>query len=116
MVVDNLRGARGVVRLCLSASPTHFPKCGAGSRGADIAIRPGEVRHVFTGVRPGVYAIAAFHDANRDGKMDTLMGIPREGFAFSRNPDLRPRPPRFGEASFASGGGAVQHLRMRYLL
>lgn len=114
--VSNVRGQRGVVRLCLTASRDQFPDCGKGSRGADVPVAAGGVRHVFTGVRPGVYAIAAFHDINGDGKMDTVLGIPREGFAFSRNPGLRPRAPRFGEASFDSGDGAVQQLRMRYLL
>lgn len=104
------------MRLCLTSRSDDFPQCGPGSRGVDVSAKDEKVRHVFTGVRPGVYAIAAFHDANHDGKLDTLLGVPREGFAFSRNPELRPRAPRFIEASFVSGDQSVQHLRMRYLL
>ena len=50
-------------------------------------------------------------------RLDTLLGIPREGFAFSRNPPIRFGAPRYDEASFRVGDSAsVQTLRLRYLL
>lgn len=49
----------------------------------------------------GRYALAIFHDINNNQKLDTnLLGIPTEPYAFSRNPDLKWRGPRFEEAAF----------------
>jgi uncharacterized protein (DUF2141 family) len=74
------------------------------------------IRYVFHGVQPGTFAIGAFHDANGNGKLDTMMGIPKEGFAFSRNPAIKPRAPHFNEASFHSHGPPLPPLKMKYLL
>ena len=45
-----------------------------------------------------MHCLPAFHDRNNNGRLDKSMGIPREGFAFSRNPPLRMRPATFDEA------------------
>lgn len=45
----------------------------------------------------GDYAIAIILDENRNGRLDTRLGIPRERFGFSKNPQLRMGPPRFSE-------------------
>ena len=71
----------------------------------------------FEGLAPGDYAAAIIHDENGNAKLDTLMGIPREGFGFSRNPAIGFGPPNFDAARFAVGGHATaQQVRMRYLL
>ena len=38
------------------------------------------------GVAPGEYSLLVIHDENRNGKLDKALGMPREGFGFSRNP------------------------------
>ena len=49
------------------------------SRSAD----PNGVRVVFTGLSPGDYAVAAFHDADGDGELDqNILRIPTEGYGF----------------------------------
>ena len=54
---------------------------------------------VFHGVRPGRYAVAAFHDANDNGKLDKyIYGAPRESWGMSGNVRPRLRAPRFDEA------------------
>jgi uncharacterized protein (DUF2141 family) len=46
-----------------------------------------------------------------------MMGIPREGFGFSRNPAIGFGPPRFSAARFTLGSDAQkQQVRIRYLL
>lgn len=43
---------------------------------------------------PGYYAVALFHDANNNHHFDTTwLGLPDEGYGFSRNPTLRFGPP-----------------------
>jgi uncharacterized protein (DUF2141 family) len=47
--------------------------------------------------RPGVYAIAAYHDENGNQKLDRgLTGLPTEGFGFSNNPSTFFGIPAFG--------------------
>lgn len=115
--ITGLRDARGFVRLCLTRNAEAFPHCkGPGSAHATIAASLAPVHYRFHSVAPGTYAIVAFHDTNGNGKFDTMMGIPREGFAFSRNPVIRTRAPRFNETSFPSNGRPPAPLKMRYLI
>lgn len=115
--IVGLRDARGVVRLCLTRDSKSFPDCKAGSAvHATIKAGKGPLRYTFVAVPVGTYAIAAFHDANGDGKLNTMLGIPKEGFAFSRNPAMRARAPRFNEASFESNGRSLDPLKIKYLL
>ncbi len=54
---------------------------------------------VFHGVPAGRYAVAAFHDANGNGKLDKyIFGAPRESWGMSGNARPRMRAPRFDEA------------------
>lgn len=52
-------------------------------------------------VPPGVWAAQAFHDENRNGKIDrNLLGIPTEGLGFSNDAPFRFGPPKFADAAF----------------
>ena len=55
---------------------------------------------VFRDLAPGRYAIAAYHDANGNGKLDkNLFGAPRESWGSSGTVRPRMRAPRFDEAA-----------------
>ena len=115
--LERLRNQRGVLHLCLTRNPAHFPDCGKDPQAIkrSIATAPGPIR--FTGMAAGSYALAVMHDENRNGKLDTLMGIPREGFGFSQNPVVRFGPPRFDKVRLNIGAGITHHkVRMQYLL
>jgi len=65
----------------------------------------------------GDYAISLFHDENANGKLDTVMMIPKEGFGFSRDARVVFGPPRFAAAAFRVGSAPLsQHIRLRYFL
>lgn len=50
---------------------------------------------VFDGVKPGRYAVVAYHDANDNKRLDLLLGMfPREGWGLSNNPKVV-GPPAF---------------------
>ncbi|HEV7353129.1 MAG TPA: DUF2141 domain-containing protein [Brevundimonas sp.] len=70
---------------------------------------------VFADLPPGRYAIAAYHDADDDGRLTTwAMGLPREAYGFSNNARGRFGPPSFESAAFTLGaGGARQTLTLR---
>jgi uncharacterized protein (DUF2141 family) len=116
--VQNLRNTRGVVRLCLTRNPAHFPNCDRDPAAVSRSVPAGAAGSIrFQGLAPGTYALGVIHDENGNGRLDTFMAIPREGFGFSRNPRLRMGPPRYDEVRFTvSSGRATSIVRMTYLL
>ncbi|QIK95170.1 DUF2141 domain-containing protein [Sphingomonas sp. HDW15A] len=104
------------MHICLTGRADAFPVCAPGSQKASIPARKGAIRYEFSNIPDGDYAVAAFHDANGNGILDKMVGMPREGFAFSQNPPLRPRAPTFKECSFTLKGHGALHLKMRYIL
>jgi uncharacterized protein (DUF2141 family) len=115
--VAGMRSARGLIRICLTVYPKNFPGC-VDDRHAITRSVPA-AQHVirFDGLPPGNYAAALIHDENSNAKLDTMIGIPREGFGFSRNPPIGFGPPRFAAAEFALGSVAeTQQVTMRYIL
>jgi uncharacterized protein (DUF2141 family) len=115
--ITGLRSAKGVIQLCLTADAGAFPDCKSGGGGIKRTLSAAAPRIRFEGLAPGEYAVAVIHDANSNAKLDTMLGIPKEGFGFSRNPAIGFGPPRFTAAQFAVGAGSeTQQVRMRYLL
>ena len=116
VALDQLRSAKGLVRLCLTADPDNFPNC-TDDRNALTRSLPASTHRVrFASLSPGSYAVAVIHDENGNAKLDTFAGIHKEGFGFSRNPPVRFGAPRFAAARFTLDGGAqVQQVRMRYI-
>lgn len=47
----------------------------------------------FEDLKPGKYAVMVMHDENDNGKLDSnILGIPKEGYGFSNNPNVMRRP------------------------
>lgn len=65
---------------------------------------------------PGVYAIAVYHDADANRKLNrTGLGLPSEGFGFSNNPSTLAGIPAFRSVRLEVGKpGLTTHIRMRY--
>lgn len=115
--VVGLRSTKGLLQLCLTSDPHSFPDCRKGGNGVRRSVPATNSRIRLDGLPVGTYAAAIIHDANGNAKLDTTLGIPREGFGFSRNPTIGFGPPRFDAARFALGTDAqVQQVRMRYIL
>lgn len=115
--VQHQRNAKGVLHICLSAERRYFPDC-SHDPGAIRRIVPAISRTiVIAGISPGRYAVTAFHDENLNHKLDTMLGIPREGFGFSRNPVVRFGAPEFEHVTIQLEPGFNRHaVRMKYLL
>ena len=81
--------------------------------GAFKPARPGTMVFTFENVTPGTYAIAAYHDVNGNGRMDTgMFSLPVEPYGFS-NDVGRIAPPNFLNATFAvSSPGVTVEVRM----
>jgi uncharacterized protein (DUF2141 family) len=116
--LSNMRSARGNMLICVTSNPRAFPDCSRDAAAQRLRIPAAQAAHVALSVPAGAnYAIAIVHDENGNGRLDTMLAMPREGFGFSRNPRLRMGPPPFAEAAFTVGSATVQQdVRLRYML
>lgn len=115
--VEQMRSARGFIHACLSREPRHFPDCRSDPAALKLSVRASDRRLRFAGVAPGRYALTLFHDENANQRLDTALGIPREGFGFSRNPKVRFGAPKFSQVDMEVQRGFARHrVRMQYLL
>jgi uncharacterized protein (DUF2141 family) len=105
--VEGLKDDRGTVHASLYASEDGFPtRPEKALRQVDVKIEGGRARVVFEGIPPGGYAVAAYHDENGDGKLDTgFLGIPSEGLASSNDAKGFMGPPSFEKARVEVGPG-----------
>lgn len=115
MTIRGLRTDRGVVQLVLCPAGAPFPNCGAAGVKRTLTIHDRAATITLADVVPGNYAIAVFHDENGNGRLDTLLGIPREAYGFSNNPNVRYRAPRFSECSFAVSGQVTENIELKHI-
>ncbi len=114
--IEKLRSDKGMLRVCLTADPKNFPGCLDDAHALTRNVPAGQTDIEIGGLPHGDYAAAVIHDENSNAKLDTFMGIPREGFGFSRNPAIHFGPPRFSAAQFTvNSGHEQQDVRMRYM-
>lgn len=67
-------------------------------------------------VPPGSYAVAVYHDADRDRDFDrTVVGLPAEGFGFSNDPETKIGLPPLSAVQFKVEGDLAKPIRMKYL-
>jgi uncharacterized protein (DUF2141 family) len=116
--VQGLRSSKGKVLVCLTMRADHFPDCRDDPQARRMAIPAAQAAELrITGLPTGGYAIALIHDENSNNKLDTVLGIPKEGFGFSRNPVIRFGPPKFAAARFDVTSGTVDEtVRIKYML
>ena len=115
ITMTGLRSAEGMVRLAIFDNADAFPM------GEDLASRNVPARAVaqtvvFTGIKPGRYAVAMHHDENGNKEMDTFFFvIPREGYGFSRDAPVFFGPPDFEDAAVTVPAKGLQiSFEVRY--
>jgi uncharacterized protein (DUF2141 family) len=102
VMIEGLKSKQGQVCARLFAQSDGFPD----RQDKAVANQCIKVSKIATGFKfdnlaPGSYAVAIFHDANSDNKLNTgVFGIPSEGLGCSRNPRGLVGPPRFQDAVF----------------
>lgn len=117
LTVTNLRAAKGLVTVVVYGDkPEDFLVRGRRLVKARFAAKEGEVKACLPLPHSGTYALAAYHDADGDGKFNrSLVGLPTEGFAFSNDPPTIAGLPAFNAVTFVVRGGANSlTIRMRY--
>lgn len=64
---------------------------------------------------PGMYGASVLHDENKNGQMDTRLGIPREGYGVTNNPKPKFRAAKFSESTFTlPPQGATLTISLQY--
>jgi uncharacterized protein (DUF2141 family) len=117
VAVDGIRNHKGNICLSVFNSSRGFPGSGENAIQSQCVKADGAVKVTFRGLKAGSYAVAVLHDENADGQANRNgLGIPTEGFGFSRNPALRAGPPKFSEAAFLAAGSRTEiQVQMTYL-
>ncbi|BAZ15948.1 hypothetical protein NIES4071_78210 [Calothrix sp. NIES-4071] len=116
--IDGLRNNVGQVCITLFGSSKGFPDNGKQAL-EDKCFKITEIPLVikFDGLKAGSYAVVLLHDENgtKTMEMDSL-GMPREGFGFSQNPEITNRAPKFSESAFFIAGPQTDvKINMKYL-
>lgn len=119
--IQGLRSGKGKLAISIFANEnkTGFPGDGQkaiqtfyvdlnGARNAELKSKP---------LPFGVYAVSMMHDENGDGKFATLLGIPKDGFGFSRNPKIFFGPPGFDSCAFTLSESNIEvPITVKYIL
>lgn len=116
VTIDGLHSAQGNVFVGLYASPAKFLHGNQCDAQRKVRASTGPITVVFDNLRPGTYAVGAFHDENANDHLDTnFVGLPIEGYALSNGVRAVMSKPTFQQAAFTVGDqGAQVALRIRY--
>lgn len=116
VIVTNIDNRNGDVWAALFDSEKGFPSGYTKSTLHEKGVaQNNKATVVFNNIKPGRYAIALFHDANGDKKLNTnFIGIPKEGYGFSNNPKVTFSAPGFKEAAFDHSGDSRLIIKMKY--
>ncbi len=114
VTVKNVKDPGGRVMVGLFDTEDEFlknPRFGKAVKAAT-----GDITVVLENVPVGDYAISVIHDRNENDKLDSnFLGMPTEGFGFSKDVMGMFGPPAFEKAKFRLEGDLSQTVTMRYL-
>ena len=118
VTIEGITATDGLIYASLFSSANGFP----GARELAIANQSvpasdssnGILVLKFLEIPAGTFALSIMHDANANGKLDTnFMGIPKEDYGFSQNPDSLFGPPSFDKAAVSLAAGETQQLTIK---
>ena len=98
--LHGIKNSLGQIHVELYSDPKTFRKSTLAQNVIKVAAKEDSVTVQFSGIKPGVYAILAFHDEDGNGELNKRFGmIPVEGYALSNDPDVL-GPPAFKDSEF----------------
>ncbi len=115
VTVANIKEVKGTIRVALFTESEDFPN-NKPIKGQIVKTTGKTMKVVFENVPDGTYAASVIHDENENEKLDTgFMGIPKEGFGFSRDAMGTFGPPKFKEAAFTSPATKAVTVTLKYM-
>jgi uncharacterized protein (DUF2141 family) len=120
VVVNGIRNQTGEICLRVYNSEKGFPDHAKSEvKSGCTKITGNSIKQVFSGLKPGNYAVAVVDDQNGDHKLNKdFFGIPEEGFGISRNPivSIRTGTPKFKNASLKVDKNTTINIFLKYSL
>jgi uncharacterized protein (DUF2141 family) len=112
--VSGLKPLKGDLYISLHNRPDYFQIADSAFMKKKISVNEeNEILH-FDNVPAGKYAIAVYHDENRNGEMETTeKGFPMEGYGFSLKSKFLGKP-KFEQAAFELSGNDTLEIKMLY--
>ena len=103
--VTNIQDAKGNMNIALFNSADGFPDGDNFIIGKHIPVNSKEFKYIFSDIPLGTYAIAVYHDLDKNGELNTnWIGIPSESYGFSYKKKGDSGSPDFDDASFELKG------------
>lgn len=115
--VEGVRNGNGLIAVTLYADDSRKFLAKKGSiKVSRFDAASGTTNACIFVPKPGVYAIAVYHDENRSRKINrNALGIPTEGFGFSNNPSTLAGLPAFRSVRLnVPKAGLTTRIQMRY--
>ena len=120
VVVNGIRNQTGEICMRVYNSEKGFPDNAKSEvKSGCTKITGNSIKQVFSGLKPGNYAVAVVDDQNGDHKLNKdFFGIPEEGFGISRNPivSISTGTPKFKNASLKVDKNTTINIFLKYSL
>ncbi len=101
IVVNGIKSFNGQINVALYDTSTNFNIIEKAFYKQTYSIKSNSIIISIPNVPIGEYAISLFHDVNKNFQIDkNMLGIPKEGFAFSNNATANFGPPNWESAKF----------------
>ncbi|MGE0257350.1 MAG: DUF2141 domain-containing protein [Alphaproteobacteria bacterium] len=116
VTITGLKSNEGGVYVGLYATPSKFLNGTQVDVMKKVRASTAPITVVFDNLRPGTYAVGAYHDENNNDHLDTnFLGLPTEGYALSNGVRAVMSKPTFQQAAFTvDDSGAAVTLQIRY--
>jgi uncharacterized protein (DUF2141 family) len=115
VVVNGIRNQTGEICMRVYNSEKGFPD----NAKSEVKSGCNSIQEVFSGLKPGTYAVAVVDDQNGDHKLNKdFFGIPKEGFGISQNPtvSISTGTPKFKNSSFKVDKNTTINIFLKYSL
>lgn len=97
--IKAIPNVKGNLYVALFRQKDDFPEFGKQYLGKIVPVTSKKMTYVFDNLSEGKYAIAIFHDENKNSKLDkNYLGVPTEAYGFSNNARRTFSAPSFEEA------------------
>lgn len=97
--IKGIASEKGNLYVALFRQKDEFPVFGKQYLGKIVPVTSKKMSYAFDNLSEGKYAIAIYHDVNKNGKLDkNYLGIPTEAYGFSNNARRTFSAPSFEEA------------------
>jgi uncharacterized protein (DUF2141 family) len=111
--VSNIEAVKGYVVISVYNSASSFPKENKQYKKVKIKVKQSSVKYTFNNLPEGNYAVAAYHDKNSDNECNlNFIGIPTEGYCFSKNFKPKFSAPTFNDVKFNLKSKYVANIKL----